>query len=135
MMTSIIEYLAKIRKHGNVPVNIGHVKIGRTDYAAGLFLSTPERQERIVLIPIDTTGPVLPASYRRTTNVAYVIDGREWYISGWHETNRLVWLHELPDSIKRFGCQRMHTDSHWTESFETAMALAGSEVRMRIFSE
>ena len=160
-MTSMLEYLASLRKHGHRPVHIGEVVIGKTHYAAGDFVS-PERdapagsraaregrkipsEHRIALMPMyrsdwvthNSTGPtpkLLPASYLRSSNVVYILDGEEWYINGWNDKDGVLWLNRVGDyniDLERKH-HRQQASVHWTESFETAMALAGPEVRARI---
>lgn len=159
-MTSMLEYLAGLRKHGHRPVQLGEVVIGRTHYAAGEFVSAErespagsraaregrkiQSQNRIALMPMyrtdqvffNSVGPIpnlLPASYVRSRNTVYELAGQDWYISGWSPHDGVLWLDPLPDSAERFGARVMLADVHWTESFETAMSLAGPEVRARIY--
>lgn len=118
IMSSMIEYLASLRRYGHTPESIGDVTIGRTVYAAGCFVS-PERdapagskaaregrkmesETRIVLMPMyrtdwvtwNSVGPtpsLLPASHR--DGVVYVdAYGQEWFVSGWNERDGVLWL-------------------------------------------
>lgn len=154
-MVSMLEYLAGLRKHGHRPVQIGEVVIGRTHYAAGEFVHGFDGgRSRIALMPMyrsdkvthNSTGPtpdLLPPSYQRDRRTVYELNGVVWYISGWHtgRSNRIhaenhdgvLWLDVLPGDTGRFGSPTtMLASVHWAESFETAMALAGPEVRTRI---
>ena len=143
-MSSILESLAKYRAYGHVPRDIGELTIGRTVYAGGRFTHN-DGTARIVLIPIyrtdwvrwNSAGPkpaLLPASYKR--GAVYVIDGVEWFISGWSDTE--VWLSPVTvPSIHihaRTGApyRRIACQPHWKESFECAMSLAGPDVLARI---
>lgn len=162
MTTSMLEYLASLRKHGHTPESIGTAQIGRTVYAAGSFI-TPERpiasgcraysegqrttpaQRRIALIPIyrtdwvsaRDTGPtpaLLPASYRR--HAVYRDHTGEWFISGWNGAQTVLWL----DSVGTFDIDcgrdkpypRMLVSFHWSEPFATSLALASPAVLARI---
>jgi len=156
-MTSMLEYLASLRQYGHRPVRLGEIRIGRTHYAAGEFVNAHDEHTRIALMPMyrsdhvtrDSAGPtpaLLPASYRRSSNTVYNLDGALWYISGWHtgRTNKthaenhdgVFWLDRvvLRGNDFRFRSPNVQTASivHWTESFDAAMALAGPEVRARI---
>lgn len=143
-MSSILESLAKYRAYGHVPRDIGEVTIGRTVYAGGRFTHN-DGTARIVLIPIyrtdwvrwNSAGPepaLLPASHKR--GAVYVIDGVEWFIAGWSDTE--AWLSPVTvPSIHihaRTGApyRRIACQSHWKESFECAMSLAGPDVLARI---
>lgn len=108
---SIEKYLDSLRAHGHTPGRIGTVRIGRTTYAAGEFI-TPERdispscrayaegqrkipaETRIALL--STADRVLPPSHDRGT--VYVdASGQEWYVIGWHTEKRIFWLGHVDD--------------------------------------
>jgi hypothetical protein len=118
---SMLEYLADLRRYGHEPTSIGTVRIGRTVYCVGEFV-TPERpapagsraaaegrpvpsETRRVISPMyrtdwvtrDSAGPVpaaLPAAYRHAPNLTIFEDaaGALWYVAGWSNPARGDWV-------------------------------------------
>ena len=142
MKTSVLEYLAGLRKYGHQPTRIGEVIIGRTHYAAGEFIDAQRGVERVVLMPMyrsdwvtrESAGPtpnLLPASYTRSRKTTYLSRNQVWYISAWHDGQRTVWLDKADDVAVDYE-HVAGMGMFFNESFETAMALAGPEVRARI---
>lgn len=162
MKLSMLEYLASLRQYGHTPTYLGDVTIGRTVYAAGQFIS-PERpispgcrayqegqrftpaETRIALMPMyrtdhvtrDSVGPtpnLLPASYVRSSNVVYVDYQQVWFISGYSNSGRVLWLDQISDTVLEVS-RRMPMTVHWRETFQCAMNLASADVLARINSQ
>lgn len=138
MATSILEYLAGLRRHGHTPQMIGEATIGRTTYAVGSWLDSETSDTRLVFIPVHTAGrteglELLPASFRRSSNTAFHCGPYfgVGFIAGWSDTEGVFWMHAAPESLVE-GCRIMECTLRFEQGFSSALAMAGDEVLQRI---
>jgi hypothetical protein len=137
MATSILEYLASLKyatgSQAIAPREIGHVTVGKRDYAVGSY-RTYEGDTRLVLLPVDDRPDIRPASYVRSSRTLFVEPtGKRWFIAGWSDTERVLWLHKCSEDVPTESTARTMTLAiRWSESFETALRLSSPEVLARI---
>lgn len=138
MATSILEYLAGLRRYGHIPQMIGEATIGKTVYAVGSWRDADTGNTPLVFIPVHTAGrtedlPLLPASFRRSSNTAYDCGPffGVGFIAGWSDTEGVFWVHAAPESLIE-GCRVMTCTLRFEQGFSGALAMAGDEVLARI---